>query len=538
MSAAGTATDLSLLDATAGTAPAARWSRVSPGRMGEWLVGAVLVALSIIPVARYLFVVVNRIGYPYELEWTEGGSVEVVHRVVLGQGIYGPPSMHFTPWPYTPLYFWVSAAVAELTGIGFTPLRLVSFAASLVVLWLLYRMVVGETSDRVAGIVAVGVYAATFRLSGAWADIGRVDSLFLALTLWALDRSRRARTPRDGVIVGMLLFLSFFTKQDGLVVAVPVLAWLLLARRAAGVSAFATLGGLVVGSTVVLDAFTHGWYQYYVFDELRSQGWVGENLRFFWQLSILKPFVLVAWLVVVAAVALLVRERHRLWVLRSRVGFWIAAAAGLFGAAWIGRLHNGGFDDVLMPAYAGVALVVGGSVALLRRQPHVAVRVAVSLVLAGVLAAQLHRIDYPAGRQIPTQADARAGAHLIALIRHLPGQVLVFDHPYYGVMAGKGTVADEEAANDIERSGQSDARRLLIRSMERALLAPGVGAVILDDQGDERNLQGELSADYHLLPQPAVTSNTFFPVTDLPLRPTLVFVRDSGPSPRAGGPYG
>ena len=145
------------------------------------------------------------------------------------------------------------------------------------------------------------------------------------------------------MIVGVLFFLSFFTKQDGLVVAAPVVAWLLVARRAAGVSALATLGGLVVGSTVVLDAFTHGWYQYYAFDELRSQGWVGENLRFFWQLSILKPFALGVWPrrgrrgrpVVTGATP-------ALGVLGSRAGFWMAAAAGLLGAAWIGRLHNGG----------------------------------------------------------------------------------------------------------------------------------------------------------------------------------------------------
>ena len=512
--------------------------RLRPGRGAELLAAAVLVTLSILPVARYLFVVAHRIGYPYELEWMEGGSVEVAHRVVLGQGIYGPPSMHFTPWTYTPLYFWTSAAVAEITGIGFTPLRLVSVTSSLAVLWLLYRMVADETSDRVAGVVTVGVYAATFRLAGAWADIGRVDSLFLALTLWALGRSRLARTRRDGVLVGVLFFLAFFTKQDGLVVAAPVVTWLLLARRAAGVSALATLVGLVVGSTLVLDAFTHGWYQYYVFDELRSQGWVSENLRFFWQLSILKPFTLAVCLVVVAVAVLLVRDRHRLGVLWSRAGFWVAAAAGLFGAAWIGRLHNGGFDDVLMPAYAAVALAVGGSVALLRRHPHVAVRVAASLVLAAVLATQLHHIDYRVGRQIPTQADMHAGAQVIALIRHLPGQVLVFDHPYYGVMAGKGTVADEEAADDIERSGPSEAQRLLIQSMHHALLARGVGAVILDDPGDERNLQGELSAAYHLLPQPAVAGNAFFPVTDLPQRPWFVFVRNRPAAPRAGGRHG
>ncbi len=160
---------------------------------------------------------------------------------------------------------------------------------------------------------------------------------------------------------------------------------------------------------------------------------------------------------------------------------------------------------------------------------------AVSVILALVLAAQLHHIGYRVGQQIPTQADARAGAHLIALIRHLPGEVLVFDHPYYGVMAGKGTVADEEAADDIERAGPSEAQRLLIESMHRALLAPGVGAVILDDPGDERNLQGELTTAYHLLAQPAVTGNAFFPVTDLPQRPLLVFVRDRTPAPRQGG---
>ena len=410
MSAATTA-HMAVLDTAARTSSSAlRRRRLPFGRVAELLVGTVLVVLSLVPVARYLFVVAHRIGYPYELEWMEGGSVEVVHRVVLGQGIYGPPSMHFTPWDYTPLYFWVSAAVAEITGIGFTPLRLVSLTASLAVLWLLYRMVADVTSDRVAAVVAAGVYAATFRLAGAWADIGRVDSLFLAFTLWAIARSRRARTHRDGVIVGVLFFLSFFTKQDGLVVAAPVVAWLLVARRAAGVSALATLGGLVLSSTIVLDAFTHGWYQYYVFDELRSQGWVGENLRFFWQLSILKPFALGVGLVVVAGGALLIRERHRLGVLGSRAGFWMAAAAGLLGAAWLGRLHNGGFDDVLMPAYAAVALAFGGAVALLRRHPHVALRVAVSVILALVLAAQLHHIGYRVGQQIPTQADARAGA--------------------------------------------------------------------------------------------------------------------------------
>ena len=537
MSVATTA-DMSLLDTTAGTGSAARRRRLSPGRVGERLVGAALVALSVIPVARYLFVVAHRIGYPYELEWTEGGSVEVVHRVVLGQGIYGPPSMHFTPWPYTPVYFWVSAAVAEVTGIGFTPLRVVSFAASLVVLWLLYRMVVGETSDRVAGIVAGGVYAATFRLSGAWADIGRVDSLFLAFTLWALERSRRARTrprrrDRGSAVISVLLHQTGRVGGGGpgrclAPFGAPCRRRERLRHAGRPRRGFDRRPGRFHARLVPVL-------------RLRRAAVTGLGRR--------EPPVLLAiehfQAVRVGGVARRGRSSRT-----ARAGATPArgapVAGGLLGRGG-GRIVRRGVDRA--PAQRGLRRRAharlcrgrpgGGGLRCTAAPP--AARGGArggSLVLAAVLAAQLHHIDYPVGRQIPTQADARAGKHLIALIRHLPGQVLVFDHPYYGVIAGKGTVADEEAANDIERSGQSEPRRLLIRSMHRALLAPGVGAVILDNRGDERNLQGLLSADYQLLPQAAVTGNAFFPVTDLPQRPTLVFVRDRGPTPHAGGRHG
>ena len=48
-----------------------------------------------------------------------------------GHGLYVQPSLHYVPWPYPPMYFWTSAAVAHVTGVGFLALRLVSFTASL-----------------------------------------------------------------------------------------------------------------------------------------------------------------------------------------------------------------------------------------------------------------------------------------------------------------------------------------------------------------------------------------------------------------------
>ena len=102
--------------------------------------GLVVVA-SLAPTAVYLYVALHRIGYPYELEWLEGGAVEIVRRVAEGQAIYVQPSVHYVPYPYTPLYFWVSGALAHVTGVGFLPLRLVSLLSSLGCCAVLIRIV-------------------------------------------------------------------------------------------------------------------------------------------------------------------------------------------------------------------------------------------------------------------------------------------------------------------------------------------------------------------------------------------------------------
>lgn len=509
----------------------------SRGGGAERLAGLAIALVGCLPVLRYLWVVAHRLGYPFELEWLEGGAVEVAHRVASGQALYGPPSLHFTPWPYPPLYFWISGALARVMGVGFLPLRIVSLVASLVVLWLLYRLVVAETGDRPAGVLAAGVYAATYRLAGAWADIGRVDSLFLAFALAGLFAARQAQSRRAGAVAGLLLFLSFFTKQDGLLIALPVIAWLVIVRRPAGVSALAVLGGLVALSTLVLDAVSHGWYRYYVFGELPSQGIVPSQWQGFWRHDLLHPLGLVVGLIVIGlAVLALGRRFEGGWpeVGWRSSGFWVAAGLGLVGAAWAGRLHAGGYDDVLMPGYAAVALSAGLVVAWLRSHPAMVGRLGLSAGVVVIMGAQFNRTAYPIGPQIPSAADRRAGDAFLALVRRLPGRVVVLDHPFYATLAGKGTNADEEAANDIERSGPSAARRTLVADMGTALLRPDVGAVILDNTGDERNLRAELRADYRLWSAPAVTGRAFFPVTDLQLRPSLVFIRRTDALSEAG----
>ena len=163
-----------------------------------------------------------RLRYPYELEWIEGGMVNHVARLRSGQPLYGAPSLTFTPDIYTPLYFVVSALVSVLTGTGFVSLRLVSIVASLVLLAALAKLADRETKDPVAAVVAAGLFAACYRISGAWLDIAREDTLCIALLFCGLVVARDARTGRRGVAAGALVSLSFLTKQVALLPAVGV----------------------------------------------------------------------------------------------------------------------------------------------------------------------------------------------------------------------------------------------------------------------------------------------------------------------------
>jgi hypothetical protein len=476
--------------------------------------------VAVVPIAAYLWVALHRVTYPFELDWMEGGSVELAARVLSGHSLYAAPSLTFVGWTYPPLYYWLTAVVAKLTGIGFVPLRLVSLGASLVAMRVLAVIVVRETGDRIAGVIAAGLFAATFRISGAWFDTGRVDSLFLALTLIALACGRRASGVRGGIALGVLVFLAFLTKQTALVALAPGLAYLAVARWRVGIPALVTLLALLAASTAVLDATTHGWYRYYVFSELAHQPWARQVWIGFWRQDILRrqwPLVIL----LVAGVVTLARRGGIHPALRSATTYWAVGAAGLVVSAWMSRLHTGGYANVLMPAYAAMALLAGLTYGtLLGRRPNRGV----PLVLLAGLLLQLGLLAYPLAAQIPTAADRVAGAQLIARLRTLRGPVLVPRHPWYATIAGKGAFAQSEAIGDVLRSRTPSVVFALRGALRCALDADHVQAVVLDGPWDAHLFGAELSREFQRQ-RADITPSRLYPLTDVRTSPTLLYLR-------------
>ena len=216
-----------------------------------------LIAASLWYLVVYVAVAWLRLRYPFDLEWMEGGSVDHVVRVLQHQPLYVAPQIAFIPFEYPPLYFWVSALVAKIVGIGFFPLRLVSFLSSLVCFACIYRIVRTETNRTLPGLLAAGLFAGTFRASGAWLDLARVDSLFLALFLLALLILRTRTSDRWYLTAGVLLALSFLTKQTALAMAFPIVLYALLAHRRAGIWLASSLIAIVGVSSLLLHLATN-----------------------------------------------------------------------------------------------------------------------------------------------------------------------------------------------------------------------------------------------------------------------------------------
>jgi hypothetical protein len=172
----------------------------------------------------YLYVALSRLGYPFPVEWLESNSLVEVHRILAGQPLYPAPTVEYVPDGYPPLYFAVSAAAARVLGVSYLTLRLVSLVSSLSCFALLARLVQRETGSVAAGFGAAGLFAAAYSVTDTWFDVGRVDSLFLALSIGGLYAARWMRGTRGAVAAGVLLAAAALTKQTGLAEGAAVVA--------------------------------------------------------------------------------------------------------------------------------------------------------------------------------------------------------------------------------------------------------------------------------------------------------------------------
>ena len=450
---------------------------------------AVRLAAALIGLAAicgYLYVALSRIGYPFAINPLEGNSLVEVHRILAGQPLYPAPTSGYVPDGYTPLYFYVSAAVARVLGVSYLSLRLVSLLSSLACFALLGRLVQRETGSIAAGTGAAGLFAATYFVTGTWFDVGRVDSLFLALSIGGLYAARRMRSTRGAIVAGALLAAAALTKQTGLAEGVVVVAVLLTGPRGrlgrvAALAEFAVFGL----STLVLRLAGGGWYTYYVFKQMSEHSLTASN--FGWFCSALLAAMGLAGFAAVIAARRVPRE--------LLVG---CAALAVEGCAAL--VHSGGTLNDVLPAYLAVALLAG--LALGAKSTRWGAAVSGLLVIAQSV---FLLTSFHPSQAIPTSAARAAGQRLVAGMRAFGGDVVFPADPSLSLMAGMAPAAHPGAVYDVLRATDRGAIVSFQRSAEQAITTHHFSAFISNSPGEPLFNPPALTRDYHECVQPVPT---------------------------------
>jgi len=475
-----------------------------------------LIALGYIGV--YLALAYYRLPYPFTLEWQEGMSLEQIRRILAGQTLYVAPSLEFIPYNYPPLYFYLAALAAKLLGDGFLPLRLVSFLASLVCFGLIFGFVKRETHNWYAGIIATGLFAATYHVSGAWFDLARIDSLFLFLFLLAVYLLRFYPSKLAAIGAGLFITLAFLTKQTAFVMALPFSAYCLWRNWRRGLTLAGTTLAGIVGSTLWLDWLHDGWYGYYLFGLLQNrQPVIKSMLISFWSKDLLAPLGIACCL---SILYLLVR-----FATSQKDGyFYLAALAGMVGGAWLARFKAAGYLNNLMPACAIIAILFGLALATIFEylqkflaKPPALIRIYVYMICL----LQFVVLLYPPLKQLPPRQDLAAGRQLVAELRQIPGDVYCPRHGYLWAFAGKRSFAQEMAILDVLAGDRGTLKVTLAQEIRQALAAKKFAAIM--DDGDWF-FSAEIANSYQKQRRVFADEQVFWPVAGFRTRPENVYL--------------
>jgi hypothetical protein len=469
------------------------------------------------------YIVLSRINYPFELEWMEGGSLLQVVRILARQPLYVKPSLEYIPYIYPPLYFYISSLFSILMGISFLPLRVVSFLSSVGCISLIFMFVFRETRDWFSGLIAIGFFAATFRLSGAWFDVARVDSLFLFFILWAVyiihDHDLK------NIFIGSILFsCAFFTKQTGIFVILIMLIYSIIINLKTGLK-LATLTFIWIGGISLLwNYFSDGWFKFYVFDLARSHT-LSFNFEAISKLKVFKPTMLAIIIgsfflerikIFPFSIKLINENRSKLYI-----PFIITA---LIGISWIGKVNPGGYDNVLEPGYASIAILFGLGLSEAFKIIKDNKLYFLNIVLAFLIIYQFYLLHFPISPQIPTKQDRLAGEYILGIIRKSKGEVFIPASNYLAYLAGKGTYFNSMSMGELDgRFGQpvTNFSQSVWNEFDKAISEETFSMIILDKKS---RIDPIIFGSYYLFDHEIFTNpDDFIPVTGSDNRPESLY---------------
>jgi hypothetical protein len=364
--------------------------------------------------------------YPWVVDAAESVNLQSAHTLSLGRDPYRADPNGFVSTPYPPIYLALAAIWLRLGGVDLLGGRLISLFATLLVAGLIGLLVVRETGQRVAGLLAGCLFLACGPTI-VWAAFYRQD--FLALAFGLAGLAWVARWPGGRLVYGALpwLLLAVYTKQTALAAPLAACLYLLWDDWRRGLRFALALLGTLALPFALLDLLTrHGFWEQVVADHALWQ-------RASFERHLRRLLVHHGALLVLAApgfAVLLRRWRPSLLALYAPL-----ACATIVGSGAVGANNNHLLEPLLALCLL-VGVVVGGCAREWQR-PRYAAALVVALLL---IAWQMPRLgavsEWYDASTLPSASRAERMARVAGLIAQAEGELLS-DDAYLLLRAGK-----------------------------------------------------------------------------------------------------
>jgi len=468
-------------------------------------------ALGVLLTALLAYVWAMRLGYPFDLEWMEGGVLTHAWRLQRGDPLYVAPGPDFVPFLYPPGFPALVALFGAPTGLAPWVGRLLSVVGSGLSAGAIAWAVRERGGSALVAFGAAATWLGTYPAAGAFFDLVRPDAVGVAAIAWAVVLSLRPRRGAD-VAAGLLVALAALMKHNLAIVALPLaLGWLAHDRWAAARFAGA-VGGPLLWIGGVLQVRSGGRFLTYLLEvpAAHDMVWSRAVTETPWELSraLATPLVLLAFVGVFSAL------RHRGPLARGGVaavamlpgfvagwaftyvpappvagttplGLAVTVAAlvsigasilvagvgraadpsprrlgtepllvgGIVATCSIGsvgmRIHDGGFSNVQMPMFWAWSLAFGLVLASL--EARALTRRLGHGALALTLAVAVQRL--PVDALIPTAADVERGRRFVEPLSRLPGPIASPFASWLPTYAGHPPSLHAQAVWDLDYAG-------------------------------------------------------------------------------------
>ena len=504
--------------------------------LGQYIgiLNVILIAIAVGYILLFLVLAVIRLNYPFELEWIEGAYIDEARWIAEGIFPYQPPSIQFIPTSKTPFFFYLSAFLMKWLEVGFFAPRLVSILATLGCLFILFRITWEEGRLLLPAVISAGLYAASYRFSGAWMDIAKTDALFLFLVLAAFYLGRRYQTWWGGLVSGGLFVLAYFTKQLTLPVVLILAPVSLLVSRGRTWLMWLFAGILGLAVFIYFDRISNGWFSFYTFDIVTSHGKATDYILF-WKkfLPVMFPALLLA-----LYYGYLVIARSKLVPLILPTRMWENAGLGaaLVLTSWSIYLKTWTYDNAMMMACLGISLLAGLALVEIYRPNGLGEQSQRNVTgwrtyASILLLMQFLFLVYNPMDQLPKREDRVAAQAFLKRVEGLSGEVLLFNHGFMNDQAGKtqylhgAPYSDMVSGFDWNATSETQQRKALVKdSLDQAIESQVFDWVILDQP--ERNW----TPYYVYVEDLSVVPGVFYPVTGAPTRPESLLIKNPIPS--------